>query len=76
MSSCTSIPKNTSDACAIFSEHYLWYKYAKKSSETYGAPVHIILAFVKKESGFKRWAKPPRSKVFKIIPYKRPSSSL
>ncbi len=36
----------------------------------------MILAFVKKESGFRRWAKPPRSKVFKIIPYKRPSSSL
>ncbi len=76
ISSCTSIPKNTSDACAIFSDRYLWYKYSKKSSEKYGAPIHMILAFVKKESGFRRWAKPPRSKVFKIIPYKRPSSSL
>ena len=76
IASCSSIPKNTSNACAIFSEKYLWYKYSKKSSEKYGAPVHIILAFVNKESGFRRWAKPPRSKVFKIIPYKRPSSSL
>ena len=73
--SCTSVPKYPSNACKIFSEKYLWYKHAKKSSETYGAPVHIILAFVNKESGFKRFAKPKRKKLFKIIPYKRPSSS-
>ena len=36
----------------------------------------MILAFVNKESGFNRWAKPQRTKLFKIIPYKRPSSSL
>ena len=41
----------------------------------YDAPVHIILAFVNKESGFDRWAKPERTKLFKVIPYKRPSSS-
>ena len=38
-------------------------------------PIHIILAFVNKESGFNRWAKPKRTKIFKVIPYKRPSSS-
>ena len=75
IASCTSVPKYPSNACKIFSEKYLWYKHAKKSSETYGAPVHIILAFVNKESGFKRFAKPKRKKLFKIIPYKRPSSS-
>jgi len=74
--SCNSIPKHPSNACKIFSEKYLWYKHVKKSSEKYGAPVHIILAFVKKESGFNRWAKPKRNKLFKIVPYKRPSSSL
>ena len=75
IASCTSVPKYPSNACKIFSERYLWYKHAKKSSETYGAPIHIILAFVNKESGFKRFAKPKRKKLFKIIPYKRPSSS-
>ena len=73
--SCSSVPKHTSNACKIFGEKYLWYKHAKKSSETYGAPIHIILAFVNKESGFNRWAKPKRTKLFKVIPYKRPSSS-
>ena len=73
--SCSSIPKYPENACKIFSENYLWYKSAKKSSQTYGAPIHIILAFVNKESGFNRWAKPKRAKLFKVIPYKRPSSS-
>ena len=73
--SCSSIPQNTQNACSIFSERYLWYKHAKNSSEKYGVPVHLILAFVNKESGFNRWAKPERTKLFKIIPYKRPSSS-
>jgi len=76
LASCSSIPKYPQNACKIFGENYLWYKHAKKSSEAYGAPIHIILAFVNKESGFNRWAKPPRQKLFKIIPYKRPSSSL
>ena len=75
IASCSSVPKHTSNACKIFGEKYLWYKHAKKSSETYGAPIHIILAFVNKESGFNRWAKPKRTKLFKVIPYKRPSSS-
>ena len=76
LASCSSVPKYPQNACKIFDENYFWYKSAKKSSETYGAPIHIILAIVNKESGFKRWARPPRSKLFKIIPYKRPSSSL
>ena len=70
------VPKNNQSACSIFSERYLWYKHAKNSSEKYGAPIYMILAFVNKESGFNRWAKPQRTKLFKIIPYKRPSSSL
>ena len=75
IASCSSVPKYPQNACKIFSENYLWYKSSKKSSEAYGAPIHIILAFVNKESGFNRWAKPKRNKLFKIVPYKRPSSS-
>ena len=75
LASCNTIPKNAQNACSIFSERYLWYKHTKNSSEKYGVPVHIILAFVNKESGFNRWAKPQRTKLFKVIPYKRPSSS-
>jgi len=76
VASCSSVPKYPQNACKIFGQNYLWYKSAKKSSMTYGVPIHMILAFVKKESGFNRWAKPKRTRLFKIVPYKRPSSSL
>ena len=75
LTSCSSVPKYPQNACKIFGENYLWYKSITKSSKKYDVPVHIILAFVNKESGFNRWAKPKRKKLFKIIPYKRPSSS-
>jgi Uncharacterized protein conserved in bacteria len=75
LTSCSSIPKNTQNSCAIFEERYLWYKHAKASYERWGAPIHLQLAFIKKESDFNWLAKPPRRKLFKIIPFKRPSSS-
>ncbi len=75
LSSCSSIPKNTSDSCSIFSERYLWYKYAKKTEKKWGTPIYIQLAIIKMESDFDWLAKPGRTKIFKIIPYKRPSSS-
>ena len=72
---CSSIPSNTSDGCSIFKERYLWYKHAKKSEQKWGTPIYIQLAIIKWESGFDWLAKPPRQKIFKLIPYKRPSSS-
>ena len=75
ISACSSIPKNTQNSCAIFEERYLWYKHAKASYEKWGAPIHLQLAFVKKESDSNWLAKPPRRKLFKVIPFKRPSSS-
>lgn len=67
VSACSSIPRNTSNSCEIFEERYLWYKHTKSSYETWGAPIHIQLAFVKKESDFNWLAKPPREKLFNII---------
>ena len=75
ITACSSIPKNTQDSCAIFEERYLWYKHAKASYKKWGAPIHLQLAFIKKESDFNWLAKPPRKKIFKVVPFKRPSSS-
>jgi len=75
LNSCSSIPKNTSDGCSIFSERYLWYKYAKKTEKKWGTPIYLQLAIIKMESDFDWLAKPDRTKIFKVIPYRRPSSS-
>ena len=75
LSSCSSTPKNTSDSCSIFNERYLWYKYTKKTEQKWGTPIYLQLAIIKMESDFDWLAKPERQKIFKVIPYKRPSSS-
>ena len=75
-SACSSIPSNTADGCSIFSERYLWYKFAKKTEKRWGTPIYIQLAIIRMESDFDWLARPERQKIFKVIPYKRPSSSL
>ena len=75
ISACSSIPQNTSNSCKIFNEKYLWYKQTKKVQQKWGTPIYIQLAIIKAESDFDWLAKPPRQKLFKIIPFKRPSSS-
>ena len=75
LTGCSSIPSNTSNSCLIFDERYLWYKHVKKVEQKWGTPIYIQLAFIKMESDFDWLAKPPRQKIFKVIPFKRPSSS-
>ena len=74
-SGCSTIPSNTANSCSIFSEKDFWYKYAKLSEQKWGTPIYIQLAIIKIESNFDSLAKPPRQKLFKILPHKRPSSS-
>ena len=73
--SCSSVPKYPQNACKIFGEKYFYLKYTRAASEKWGVPISSILAVINKESAFKRFAKPKRTKLFKIIPYRRPSSS-
>jgi len=73
--SCSSVPKYPENACKIFGEKYTYLKYSRAASKKWNVPISSILAVINKESGFKRFAKPKRTKLFKIIPYRRPSSS-
>ena len=75
LTGCSSIPVNTANSCSIFDERYLWYKHTKKVEQKWGTPIYIQLAIIKMESDFDWLAKPPRKKIFKVIPFKRPSSS-
>ena len=75
LTGCSSIPTNTANSCLIFNERYLWYKHTKKVELKWGTPIYIQLAIIKMESDFDWLAKPARQKIFKVIPYKRPSSS-
>ena len=75
ISACSSIPQNTSNSCSIFNERYLWYKHVKSTEKKWGTPIYVQLAIIKMESDFDWLAKPQRQKIFKVIPFKRPSSS-
>ena len=75
LTACSSIPNNTANSCLIFDQRYLWYKHTKQVEKKWGTPIHIQLAIIKMESNFDWLAKPARQKIFKVIPYKRPSSS-
>ena len=71
----TTPPRNTKNACAIFSEKSDWYSDSQDAYEKWGVPVHVQLAIVHQESRFRHDAKPPRDKLFWFIPWFRKSSA-
>ncbi|MBL8584781.1 MAG: hypothetical protein JNL61_21445 [Rhizobiaceae bacterium] len=76
---CASAPERINDICAVFDQRDGWFdnwqSAAKKTERKYGVPVHVLMATVRKESGFKSNARPPRKKIFGFIPGARPSSA-
>ena len=76
MVSCTSAPpENRENICAIFREKGGWYKDAKASQRRWGTPIPVMMSFIYQESRFQARAKPPRKKIFGIIPGRRPASA-
>ena len=71
----TTPPENPNDSCAIFKEKNGWYKDTLKSYEKWGVPVNVQLAIIYQESHFVHDAKPARTKLLWVIPWKRPSSA-
>lgn len=79
LAGCATAPSRVSNACAIFSEKDglfgNWRRAAVKAERQYGVPVPILLATIYAESGFRPYARPPRTKLLGFIPWKRPSSA-
>ena len=69
LSACaTSPPSDVNDVCEIFREKSGWYKDAKKSRARWDAPISVMMAIMHQESRFVATAKPPRQKIWGIIP--------
>jgi len=66
---------NTADSCILFKQKKNWYKATKKSYDKWDAPISLQLAIINQESSFNQFAKPERKKLFKLIPWKRPSTA-
>lgn len=71
----TSPPSDVNNVCEIFREKSGWYKDAKKSRARWDAPISVMMAIMHQESRFVATAKPPRQKIWGIIPGPRPSDA-
>jgi len=56
-------------------EEVSWYRSVKASEKKYGSPMHIQLAIMYQESRFASDAKPPREKLFGVIPWLRSTTA-
>ena len=71
----TTPPREPENLCSIFEEKRGWYKAAKRAEDKWGAAMQIPLAIMYQESAFRHKARPPRTRLLKIIPWRRPSSA-
>ena len=76
LSGCFSTPaREVTNICNLLDEKVSWYQAVKESEKKWGAPMHLQLAIIYQESHFASNAKPPRNKIFGIIPGARPTTS-
>ncbi len=79
LSACAYKPHSINNVCAVFAQKdgwiNNWQSSAAKASGKYGIPVPVLMATMRKESGFKSNARPPRGKLLGFIPWKRASSA-
>ena len=76
LTACASTPpQNTSNICSMFEERRGWYKAAVKSEKRWKTPLTVSMAIIEQESSFESRAKPERTKLLWVIPWKRPSSA-
>ncbi|MBO9122600.1 MULTISPECIES: transglycosylase SLT domain-containing protein [unclassified Rhizobium] len=79
LAGCATAPKQTRNICAVFDQRdgmfTSWQRSAEKAEKKYGVPVPILMATMYTESGFQPNARPPRTKLFGFIPWKRQSTA-
>jgi len=72
LSGCFSTPAvEVSNICNLMDEEVSWYRSVKASEKKYGSPIYVQLAIMYQESRFASDAKPPREKLFGVIPWLR-----
>lgn len=68
-------PDNVNDICSIFRQYPKWYWATKDVQARWRVPITVQMAIMYQESRFSAIAKPPRTKLLWIIPWKRPSTA-
>jgi len=76
LNSCTQArPNYIENICLIFKQYPEWYWDAQAVQKRWGLPISTLMAIIYQESHFNATAKPPRTKLLWIIPWKRPTSA-
>lgn len=76
LSACVSArPANPQNVCSMFEERRSWYRAAERTHDRWGVPVHVTMAFIYQESSFQARARPERTRILWVIPWKRPSTA-
>lgn len=78
LNSCATPPQlvvNTENVCNIFQQYPQWYKANLRVARRWGVPIAVQMAIIKQESSFISDARPPRTKLLWVIPWKRPSTA-
>ncbi len=68
-------PERPGDICHVFSDRLAWYVKAKRAERRWGAPIHVKMAIMRHESGFRKHARTGWRFVLGFIPVGRLSSA-
>lgn len=68
-------PSDINNVCNLFAQYPSWYVAAKDVEKRWLIPVPVQMAIIHQESKFEAKARPPRTKLCWIIPWKRPSTA-
>ncbi len=75
LASCATAPNQPKNLCAIFKEKPHWYGEALKAEKRWGTPTAVSMSILYQESRFVHNARPKRTRILWVIPWKRPSSA-
>ena len=72
---CASVPSNPENLCAIFKERKSWHRSARTAERQWRVPMPVMMAVMYKESSYVHDARPPRTRLLWVIPWRRESSA-
>lgn len=68
-------PRDVNNICNVFREYPKWYADALDVERRWLVPVNVQMAIIHQESKFNATARPGRTTLLWVIPWKRPSSA-
>lgn len=70
-----SPPSDVNNICHVFRQYPSWYHDALDVQRRWRVPIPVQMAIIHQESKFDAHARPPRRKLFWLIPWRRPSTA-